>query len=709
MDILFKKLVDSTKPSLDINLVEDFTSLYEHYGIQYKNVQTLDHVQKHLYENIQNNLIGDQLYRKQLFILKDQLLLTHFIKSKSLQPYLGILEIVIDALRSKDHIPDQSIRRIVSLECEDKWRIALQFAWDLTVIASKEIEYDLQDLERKYKRQFLVSKSAKILQNEGCEIDIEDGKVLIDESQAMRVANRIEADIRLLGGIESLRKLFEVIKPDYNEEQGRYHLGRTFNNLIQADFSSLPVAYLLNLCVKYPQKQILVALESPDKTWKRILQISIALTSILDVETHNEFSLLFHSPETIIRFLQELAIYDNLFCFVQLRPSDVPKIIKGLFSGLSEVTEITEQKLGWTPEQAAIIAERILKIAEGKLHPVIFQARQIENLQLEICKDKIDKILTIYSHDVSCVNSNFHIPQDISKIEHNNYFQHKPLIRLSKNEYLLTSPSICSPAFHEAIVSEILAKVDGKIYAKLGHKIEDFIKGEFLSRGIKFNFGNYGGTRKRTGDEIDVIVEATDTLIFLEVKAKALTRKSKCGTELDLLLDLSKSLLESQIQINKHEISIRKNGYISLKNGYSCELNDRDIARVSITLLDFGSFQDRNVIFQFLENMLLGNFEASDNLNQIDVEKLDKLNKKLDEFKLQFSELIKLDPRKANNPFYNCWFLSVPQLLILLDNVTSSDDFKRELWRTRSITTSSLDFYREYYYARQLAANRNST
>ncbi|MEH2117442.1 hypothetical protein [Nostoc sp.] len=227
MDILFKQLVDSTKPSLDISLVKDLTSLYEHYGIQCENSLMLSQVEKHLYENIQDNLIGNQLYKAQLFILKEQLLLTHFIKSKKLQPYLGIIEIVIDAIRSKDDTPDQSIRQVVSLEDEDKWHIALQSAWDLTVISPQKLEYNLQDLKRRYRRQFVVSNSAKILQREGYEVDIEDGRVVIDESQARRIANRIEADIRLLGGIEALRKLFEVIKPCYNEKQGRYHLGRT--------------------------------------------------------------------------------------------------------------------------------------------------------------------------------------------------------------------------------------------------------------------------------------------------------------------------------------------------------------------------------------------------------------------------------------------------------------------------------------------------
>ncbi|MDF2387805.1 hypothetical protein JMG10_40560 [Nostoc ellipsosporum NOK] len=704
MDILFRELVDYTKPSLDSSSIDDLTILYEHYGMECQNICTLAQVQQHLYKNIQVNLIGNQLYRAQLFILKDQLLLTHFIKSKELQPYLGILEIVIDAIRSKDNIPEQSIRQVAGFEDKIKWRIAVQSAWDLTVISPQKLEYNLQDLERLYQRQFVVSKSAKYLQNKSCEVGIEDGRVVIDESQARRIVNLIEADIRLLGGIKALRKLFELIKPYYNEKQGRYHLGRTFNSLIQADFPSIPVAYLLNLCVKYPQKQILLAGENSDKIWKRILQNSIALTSILDVEIHNQFALLFHSTDTIIRFLQELAVYDNLFCFVQLRPLDVSKLIQGLFSGLSE---ITQHKLGWTAEQAAIVAKEILKLGEGKLYPVTFQARQLHNLELGIGKDEIDKILNVYSHDVNCVNSNFSIPEDINKIEHKNYFQHKPLIKLSENtdEYLLINSSICSPAFYEVIASELRAVKELKFNDKLlGHKIEDFIKSEFYKRGIRFKFGAYGEPNKDEG-EIDILIETSDTLIFFEVKAKALTRNSRCGIDLDLLLDLSNSLVKSQIQIIKHEIYIRKNGYIHLKNGSVCQLNYRDIARVSITLLDFGSFQDRTVIFQFLENMLLGRFEANDNVNE---GKFNTLEENLNEFQEKFKELVQLDPTRADNPFYNCWFLSVPQLLILLDNVNCNDDLKRELWRTRSITTGSLDFYREYEYALNRAAARDS-
>jgi hypothetical protein len=39
--------------------------------------------------------------------------------------------------------------------------------------------------------------------------------------------------------------------------------------------------------------------------------------------------------------------------------------------------------------------------------------------------------------------------------------------------------------------------------------------------------------------------------------------------------------------------------------------------------------------------------------------------------------------------------------LILLDNVSSAETFKAELWKCRHVTMTTLDWYREYAAARE--------
>ncbi|MFP4298008.1 MAG: hypothetical protein ACLFT0_09135 [Spirulinaceae cyanobacterium] len=712
MDISFKAIVNSTHSSLEPDSLNDLGILYKHYKLEYGNALTLESIQSHLYERIQNNLKSSKdsskIHISELFTLRNQLLLSYFVNGEKIQPYLEILNIVIDAARG---IEASSNAKIIGFDNTDNWKVAIEAAWDFVTLNGKnKISDDKKYLKTRYTKQWKISESAKFLKSMGYEIEIKDGKVLLEESQARKIACRIESNIKLLGGIETLRRLFEQVQHRFDEKQERYHLGRYFREVYQHNAErSIPFNYLLNLCVKHTQKTVFLAVASPDSIWKEILDYSIVLASILDVEPSNQLSLLFHSTDTIVQFLQELATYDNLFCPIQLRPSDIPKIIRGLFSSDAESIQNT---LNWTPEQAAIVTEKILAIAQGKRYLIRFTTDDIFKLEPHIEKSIIELILNVFSNDASSVNLNFQIPQDISKIGSKNYFGHKPIIKLSENEYLLISPSICATAFYEAIIFEIDSQVNINIHNKTGEKIEELIKKELSNREIKYFSGKYKNDKSqgKNVDESDILVETDDTLIFFEVKKKSLVRQSKSGDSLKILIDLSKSLLETQRQINKHEIFIKKYGKIEFKDNSICYLNNKKIARISITLSDFGSFQDRNVLFQFMGILLLGKLEST-NMSNINLEersdlsnKIEKLNQKIDDFKNQIDEIYELDNdnKKNSNYFYNCWFLSVPQLLVILDNVQSSNELKQELWRTRSMSISSLDFYREYAYARKL-------
>jgi hypothetical protein len=686
MEMIFKEWVDNTPPTLNANITNDLYSLYNHYGINYENVCSTNEIQKHLYQKIRDNVIGSQLYKSELSTLKDQLLLTHFIENKQIQPYFGILEIIRDAVREKD----DNFNELINFDADHQWKNAISFAKDFTFLSPHLITYNLQNLKIKNPRKNAVSNSAIFLKSKGYKFHIKNGKIVINESEQRRIAKFIEQKIKILGGRKALKKIFKQIKDNFYQKHERYHLDKN-SNFNPEPSPSIPYNYLLNLCVKYTKESPLHKIDSSSyKTWNEILEYSTAFASILDVEYYNPFSSLLNNIDTITQFLQDLALYDNLFSPVQLRPSDVSKIIRELFSDFSYDIR---QELNWAPEEVTTIIENIFNITNKNLYPVSFKAKELYDLSPWIQKDKINEILAVLSHESNSVNNNFQIPQDIHQINHENYFYHKPLICISKKTYLLTNSSICAPAFYEAIISEIRSKVDSKINDKLGIKIENLIKKELSKRGIDFYSGNY----KNSQNEIDILVETSDTLIFLEVKAKPLTRKARAGSDFNLYCDLSDCLLTSQMQINKHEIFIRKNGFITLKDGSTCYLNNKTIAKLSITLFDFGSFQDRNFVFQFLENMLFGQLESNNNSN-----KINGLNKKLNEFQEQLNKLTELDCQKIDHPFYNSWFLSVPQLLIILDNVNSNDELKHELWKTRHFTTTCFDFYQEYETARKI-------
>jgi hypothetical protein len=263
----------------------------------------------------------------------------------------------------------------------------------------------------------------------------------------------------------------------------------------------------------------------------------------------------------------------------------------------------------------------------------------------------------------------------------------------------------CSPAFYESLSTELRNKDCWKNNLKeveeteaiIGLSFEEYVISEFNKNNIVCKSGNYK-IGKITG-QCDVIVESKDTIVFIELKKKALTKNSKSGDDVNLILDLSKSLLDAQFQAGKHEILLIKNDYIEFDDGTRLEFKDRFIERITLTLLDYGGFQDRNIINQLLRTMVNSDFKV----NKPEYEKqFEELKKKMDKLKNQSEMLIEYDKTFNNNPFFNSWFLSLPQLLLLIDNSTDNESFIEQLNSVRSIGFNSLDFYFEYQKLKKL-------
>lgn len=249
---------------------------------------------------------------------------------------------------------------------------------------------------------------------------------------------------------------------------------------------------------------------------------------MFDVEPYNQFELEFKTSDTIVEFLQEITLYDSMFSLTQLRPYDVPKFLRGLFAWINK-NEV-KSMLGWEPNQAAMVAEKILELAANQYKPVVIKYKDLQQKLSEINRNTIEKILDIYSQRKFNVNKDFNLPTDIA---HEGFaFSFKPLIRSNPNEYILMNPSWCSPSFYEAVVSELRQKYNKNLDNQIGfHGIEEFVKGELASRGLTYSYGEYKidknrfNTHREKG-ECDVVIETNDTIIFIEIKKKPLIRKS---------------------------------------------------------------------------------------------------------------------------------------------------------------------------------------
>ncbi|MGH9917022.1 MAG: hypothetical protein ACRD63_17245, partial [Pyrinomonadaceae bacterium] len=201
------------------------------------------------------------------------------------------------------------------------------------------------------------------------------------------------------------------------------------------------------------------------------------------------------------------------------------------------------------------------------------------------------------------------------------------------------------------------------------------------------------------------VVETASKIIFFEVKKKPLTRAARSGDDINILGDMAKGLLSSQLQALGHEALLRKHSKLTLlRDGVETELalDGREIFRVSVVFLDFGSIQDRQTFQQFMKISCFAKFDAVDPARQSELDKLQKGFIELKEIGTRLGELTK------TFPFENSYFLSIPQLLLLLEESTGADSLVDELLRTRRMMTPLRDFYGEYVFAVDLLGAKGS-
>ena len=235
---------------------------------------------------------------------------------------------------------------------------------------------------------------------------------------------------------------------------------------------------------------------------------------------------------------------------------------------------------------------------------------------------------------------------------------------------------------------------------QIGLAAERFVHDVLAARGVVAASGDYthpvAGAKDEHG-ECDAVIETTERVVFMEAKKKALTRAASTGGDLSVLSDLGASLFDAQLQAGHHERRLLEVGSLRFDDGTTVVREGRRVERVALTLLDYGGFQDRTVLNHVL-NLLRGvGLSTVREPTEKEQNSLDRLTETYKELEAQFAALAELDPARAESarPFFNCWFLSIPQLLVVLDGVTSPQEFEERIGRLRHATTGTLDLYYE--------------
>lgn len=677
----FIKVVDEIRKKTN-PIPNDLNAAYQYFKIPVSSTMSSHCILDKLGKII-SNAFSDPLDAEiECVSLLKQLIFMHVLEDFPLHPYVDILDCI--KLSCRDDAPAEY--------SNSNWENAIVGAW-LKINRFKDNVLPDEVIFRTFARKIAVAQSIKYLRKLGYTIEIDHDHPKLSEDVIEPIALDIEQNIKYLGGINVAEAVFAYLKRFYNQDQERYHLVRRISMVSNGPNPDVPFGYILQLASKYPFSRS-IAHDDIQEKYSQLIDLSTNLAALFDLQVYSQAELMFKNANNIVEFIKLISLFDTLFLLPQGKPEDYLKIIKAIVEWFGNIN--LPSNIG-TLKDAMIVAEAVINMIGKRNGPIIITARRLQVYLPEGIKTKAHKFLDeIFSHSMPGANQNYVYPTDYLKA---NYMFH-PLLSDGRGSFLILDRNLVAIAFLESILKKLrkieMAK-DPDV--EIGYALEKFIDAEFNKHGIDAISGKY----LDGDDECDFIIETEDQVILIEVKKKSLTRSARSGDDVSLFNDLGKSLIHAMNQAGKHELKLLKTGTLNIKDSkgtqHVIELSGRKIEKVAVTFLEYGCLHDRVVLRHFLTSIVSADFEANTKSGN---RRLRDFKKYAKETREQYNELSIISEENNRKPFFNCWFISVAQLLVILKGVNSNKSFRDSLFASRHLTTGTLDLYYEHWYAKYL-------
>lgn len=634
------------------------------------------------YQLIRNKIKGDAIpLLKTLNLLQKKLAIWNIKTKSNCTHYLRVLNCILESVRSytaedEDFDVDSNWSEAISLII--KYKDTLHWFNDSTPIDFNDQIYEF-------------SLAYANLERYGVKFTERNCDLFIDEESNELINAKINEHCKLIGGKNLLKEIFHYLSPEYDSSLGRFIGLRQILINDRKTKAEVPYGYLLAIGAKHIGTK--GSREHHDH-FLSLLMLCRDLTTIFEIQIYSRWGTILLPNHKFIRFLQESVWYDNLISFSQFKAQHAKRILTRLSKNFID-SGLTSN--GLKLKDIHRVANSLIELAKDK----VASSTNIKSIakHSRLQEHLVEKILREFlSFEPGEVNTTLAFPPISNDIDY--YF--KPAISMN-GEYYVYPKSICALGALNSVLNVISAPNKQRSQQNdilLGYEIEDFLREQFQDRDIKIA---YGAKKDKSGGdeyECDLLVETDKTLFIFEIKKKALTRKAMSGDELSLLSDLADSLMFSHKQAMNIERQLKTNHSVELTHKKECFtliLGNRRVKRVSVSLSDFGALQDKIS----LQKILL---HAADTTLIHPDKKLDKGLEKWREYTSEIRRLAILNDEYAEggHPFHDSYFMSIPQIMTILNDSNNSDEFETAMLFLNTMTLGTRSFYKEYFYGRKM-------
>ena len=534
------------------------------------------------------------------------------------------------------------------------------------------------------KKEIDLANHALNLTAYGARVKIENMTIKIDGTD--RVIRFITENIKHISGAKFIEKILAQLY--YFKKFDRYLIFSGSGTYVPNNVKiNVPYNYLLNLGFRYLKKDGEKD-QCVDNKFSSVIKAAESLCFVLyPVQSYTVWEDIFHKNREYAQFFKDLIFKESIFNLPQVSADHVEKVCEFIINKLNK--KITCPIIGYSLDDYLSVLKYFLGKAKND-KCVFFQRNHLN----AVVKDKVlDNILSDISQGCEKANAGYLYPSDYERV---NYWQ-KPIIKCKGGQYAILPRTIGMVGFYEALMTKLRIK-DKNIDNKIGVFVEEYVKQNLQEHGITPLFGNYAVPGE--DGECDIVIESKRGIVLIESKKKPLTRSSKSGRDYQILIDLSNSLIDSQLQCMRTEKILKSKGYIDLYcNGKTNRIiyKNQPICRVTLTFGNYGPIQDRMMVMQILHEFC--NITFTKNTNKFSKVKNGKeIAQKMDMVEKKQKKLIDYLKYFDNNKiFFSSYFFNLEQLMLVIDMSKDNEDFYNKLTALRCVSFGTQDFYSEYY------------
>jgi hypothetical protein len=295
--------------------------------------------------------------------LRRQLIHEHIANGMPLDPYFEILSRLMDAMRL----------RTSGNTVQGNWDAALRAAVEQRAFAGEIHRPSYGNLFQADIERARAAIRLKGIQANGRIDRVPYG---LSPERNVLIARSIANRVSKMGGSELAARLFQYLQKTYCEEHGCYHDVNRFAPPGSAPFAPrLPSALLLQLAAKYPSGRR--PYKRTQRDWEELRQMSTDYATLHAVQPTSNIEWWNKDPQMVLSSMRDIAIHDALYTLPQLRPRDVPRILRGLLDSLVKLQKIPDHVLAQC-ERLLCVINGIQSAIRDRRGPVVIQSSDVQ-------------------------------------------------------------------------------------------------------------------------------------------------------------------------------------------------------------------------------------------------------------------------------------------------------------------------------------------